>query len=394
MKIKLTQKKTLLKLTALALAALAIVVFVKHDYSFYDQTIATVTHIEESQTGIKTGFDGNYEYEEEYLTQKLTLTIRNGQHEGQTVYAENSCTASGVYDTRYEKGDDVFVENLAEASASEDGSRQLTGRVTGLKRDWFVALVLALLFALFLAVGGREGALTILSLILNILCFWWMLSLYLKGTNILLLTAPMAVFFTAMLLFFMHGFNRKSMIALAATLCSVAATTLIAWIVLRAGGSVDYEFMDYLVQPYEQRDADMIFLSEIIIGSLGAIMDIVVTITMTVDQVTAHNPQISARELLRSCRTVGDDIVGTMLSIMFFSNVAAAIPFIILSMRNGIAFAAILRYHSFFEIARFLTGSIGIVLSIPAAAFIAVWYYTRHNPCPEDQKEVRPCSSR
>lgn len=383
---KTTRNLTALKLAVLALAALAVVVFVKYDYSFYDQTIATVTAVEERETETKTGFDGTYEYEEAYLTQELTLTVRNGQYKGETLSSENSCTASGVYDTRYEKGDDVFVENLEEGPAA-DGGFLLTGSVTGLKRDYFVALVLALLFALFLAVGGREGALTILSLILNMLCFYWVLTLYLKGVNLLLMTVPMALFFTAMLLFFMHGFNRKSLIALAATFCSVAVTTLIAWLVLRAGGSVDYEFMDYLIQPYEQRDADLIFLSEILIGSLGASMDIVVTITMTVDQITAHNPRITAKELFQSCRTVGDDLVGTMISIMFFSNVAAAVPFIILSMRNGIAFATILRYHSFFEIARFLTGSIGIVLSIPAAAGIAVWYYTRKT----HRKEADPC---
>lgn len=385
---KALNKKMALKLAVLLLAVLAIAVFVKNNYGFYDQIIATVTYVEEEAAGSKDSFDGNYEYEEKYLTQKLTLTVRNGQYKGSTVHAENSCTASGVYDTRYEKGDDVFVEKLEKGSGSETGDPALTCRISGLKRDYFVALVLALLFALFLAVGGKEGALTVLSLLLNILCFYWVLTLYLKGVNLLLMTVPMALFFTAMLLFFMHGFNRKSVIALAATFCSVALTTLTAWIVLRLSGNVDYEFMDYLVQPYEQRDADLIFLSEILIGSLGACMDIVVTITMTVDQIAAHNPQVTAKELVRSCRAVGDDVVGTMLSIMFFSNVAAALPFIILSMRNGIAFATILRYHSFFEIARFLTGSIGIVLSIPAASLMAIWYYTRH----AGRKEAAPCS--
>lgn len=382
------KKKLVLKLAVLLLAVLAAAVFVKNDYGFYHQTIATVTQVEEVSAGTKDGFDGSFEYEEEYLTQTLTLTVRNGTYKGSAARAENSCTVSGVYDTRYETGDDVFVEKLEAASGSEEDGL-LTCRVSGLKRDYFVVLVLALLFALFLAVGGKEGALTVLSLVLNILCFYWVLTLYLKGTNLLLMTIPMVLFFTAMLLFFMHGFNRRSVIALAATLCSVVLTTLTAWIVLRLSGNVDYEFMDYLVQPYEQRDADLIFLSEILIGCLGACMDIVVTITMTVDQIAAHNPQVTARELMRSCRTVGDDVVGTMLSIMFFSNVAAALPFIILSMRNGIAFATILRYHSFFEIARFLTGSIGIVLSIPAASLIAIWYYTRR----AGRKEESPCSS-
>ena len=50
-------------------------------------------------------------------------------------------------------------------------------------------------------------------------------------------------------------------------------------------------------------------------------------------------------------------IVPAATPVSYTHLVAAAVPFIILSMRNGIAFATILRYHSFFEIARFLTGS-------------------------------------
>ena len=107
-------------------------------------------------------------------------------------------------------------------------------------------------------------------------------------------------------------------------------------------------------------------------------MDVVVTIVMTVDQIVLHNPEADKKSLWRSCKTVGDDVVGTMLGIMFFANVAASIPFIMLCMRNGFHFLTILRYHSFFELARFLTGSIGIVLSIPIAAFVAVtWYRLR-----------------
>jgi len=128
----------------------------------------------------------------------------------------------------------------------------------------------------------------------------------------------------------------------------------------------------------------------------------VVTLVMTVDQIVTLQPDTPRRSLWKSCRTVGDDVVGTMLGIMFFANVAASIPFIMLCMRNGFSFLTILRYHSFFELARFLTGSIGIVLAIPVASFIAVMYYTRQSgrglleknqPQGEnaDGKAVKPC---
>ena len=55
-------------------------------------------------------------------------------------------------------------------------------------------------------------------------------------------------------------------------------------------------------------------------------------------------------------------------------------------MRNGIAFRTIIRYNLFFELARFLTGSISIVAAIPISAFVAVWWYGRKEQ--EEGKET------
>jgi len=378
---KLDKKKIYVKLFILLLITAAVFLLVKNDYGLYDETIGTVTAVENTVQETKQGFDGTREYEETYYLQKLTLELRNGEHQGKTLYAEHVCTSSGVYDTTYNKGDDVFVEKIA---VSEDGA--LTGNVTETKRDYIVATVAALLFALFLLAAGREGTMTIVSLLLNVGAFYVVLRLYLDGHNILFMTIPMVIFFTAMLLFFMYGFSRRTWVSLAAVLLTAGLTTLIAWIVMRFS-TIDFEFMEYLIQPYDPVDAGYIFLAEILIGALGAIMDVVVTLVMTVDQIVVHNPDATRRSLWKSCRTVGDDVVGTMLGIMFFANVAASIPFIMLCMRNGFAFLTILRYHSFFELARFLTGSIGIVLAIPVASLIAVTYYTRHH----DRKEAVSC---
>ena len=377
-----TQEKTYIKrVLVLLLVTAAVFLLVKNDYALYEQTIGTVVGVENVETDTKKGFDGKREYEEKYYEQTLTIKIRNGVHKGGEMQAKHICTSSGVYDTEYKRGDDVFVEKI---EAGEDSI--FTCNVTETKRDYVVATVAALLFALFLLVAGKEGAMTIFSLVLNVAAFYVVLLLYLNGHNILYMTIPMVVFFTAMLLVFMHGWNRKTWVSLVAVLATAAITTGIAAIVLRYS-NVDYNFMEYLIQPFDPVDAGYIFLAEILIGALGAIMDVVVTIVMTVDQITLHNPETTRKSLWKSCRTVGDDVVGTMLGIMFFANVAATIPFIMLCMRNGFSFLTILRYHSFFELARFLTGSIGIVLAIPVGAFVAVTWYTWKR----DRKAVKSC---
>ena len=379
-----TQKKTYIrKVLILLLVTAAVFLLVKNNYVLYDQTIGTVKTVSMAETDTKKGFDGKREYEEKYYEQTLTIKIRNGEYRGQTLTAKHTCTSSSVYDTEYKKGDDVFVEKIV---LGKDGD--LTGNVTETKRDYVVATVAALLFCLFLLVAGKEGAMTIVSLVLNVAAFYVVLRLYLNGHNILFMTVPMVVFFTAMLLIFMYGWNRKTWVSLIAVLITAAITTAIAAAVLHFS-DVDYNFMEYLIQPFDPVDAGYIFLSEILIGALGAIMDVVVTIVMTVDQITLHNPETMRKSLWKSCRTVGDDVVGTMLGIMFFANVAASIPFMMLCMRNGFSFLTILKYHSFFEIARFLTGSIGIVLAIPVAAFVAVMWYSRGRN--RGGKEVKPC---
>ena len=373
------KKKWLCSLLLFIVITAVIFFLVKNDYGLYQATIGKVTAVEDTHVKTRTGFDGTHEYEEKYYEQTITAKLMNGIHKGKTVRLTNTYAESTVYDTKYKAGDDVFVESLE--SSSNDGP--LIGKVAGIKRDHYVVLVLTLLFGLFLLIDGKKGTLTIFSLVLNMIVFYYMLVLYNHGTNILALSIPMVIFFTAMLLFFMHGISEKTLLSFVATMITVAVTTAIAAIVMKFS-EIDYTFMDYLQQPFDPVDAGYIFLSELLIGCLGAIMDVVVTVIMTVNQMISNTPDLNIKTLIKSCRNVGDDVVGTMINIMFFTNIAASLPFFILSMRNGIAVLTILKYHVFFELARFLVGSIGVVLSIPISGFLAAYYY-------KQQRKAKKC---
>jgi uncharacterized membrane protein len=370
---KFLQKRTLLKILVFLAVILVVWTGMHNDYFLYHKTIANVRSTRQTYIKTQTGSDGTYEYDEKLYRQHITAVIKNGKYKGQTVQLTSEYSQSQVYDTKYNKGDSIFVDTVRHSSSG------LRANVVSVKRDYLIVTILAALFGLFLLVGGRLGILTIFSLVLNMAAFYWVLVLYTKGHNILYMTIPMTVFFTIMLLFFMLGKNEKTLIASIATLVTVGAVTLLSAVVMHFSGRIDFDFMDYLSQPYSQGNANLIFLSEVLVGGLGAVMDVVVTMVMTVSEIVQTGEHVTRKSLIRSCRSVGDDLVGTMINLMFLTNIASCIPAFILYMRNGIHFSSILHYNVFFELARFLTGSIGTVLAIPVAAFIAIsWYEHRH----------------
>lgn len=346
-------KKFILRFTIIIFCSFLLFLAVYNNCGQYDSTIAKVTSVSQAKNK-----DGSY-------TQTLTGTIKNGSHKGETVTLKNSYDSALVYDDEYSRGNYLFI------SLDQDKASSLSGKITGVKRDYYVALVLLVLLDLLLIVGNRQGFYTTIGLMINISLFYGLLTLYEQKANVLLLSIGLVILFSAIVLVLINGFNRRTLISLCATLSAVAVIGLLSAAAIHFGPQISYEFMEYLPEPYTQSDANLLFLSEILIGGLGVIMDIAVTITSCTAELIRKDPQISKKALLLSCRQVADDITGTMINVVFFTNIAACVPIFIISMKNDISFFTVLKYNSFFEIARFLTGSIGIILTIPLAIFAA-----------------------
>ncbi|MBN7773407.1 YibE/F family protein [Clostridium aminobutyricum] len=358
-------KKTAPKLAIIACCSILLIILAFNDYYLYNTPIAKIVEIKEDYSTSKQ----NGVYVEKYYTQDILAVIQNGTYKGEIVRLKNQYTQSGVYDDRFSRGNDVFIEKI------ENKQTEFTATISGKKRDQYVASAVVILVALLTALAGRKGIFVAASLAFNLVCFYYALTLYEQGINLLALMIPLVISFSILTLYFIGGWSRLTLVSLLSTLATVMIVTFISAVVLHFSDKVDYDFMEYLPQPYEQSSANIIFLSEILIGSLGAVMDIVVTMVSTVKELTQTSAHISSKELIASCRRVGDDILGTMINVMFFTNVASGIPFFLLCLRNEIQFTTIIRYNLFFEIARFLTGGIGIVLAIPISAFLAVYFY-------------------
>ncbi len=332
----------MIKITALCLLSMVAFLMVYHNSHHYDRPIGQITSV----------INGSEE-------QTLTLTLTNGSEPGRTVQLNHDYEPALVYGEKYHRGDFLFLEE------SVNDTDQITYSIVGQKRDYFIALLFILLFDALLLVGGRQGTFTILGLVLNVCLFYGMLSLYSKGIPVFPLTVVIILLFSVILLVLINGINKITALSILATLSAVTVVGILSAVAIHWAPPVAYEFMEYLPEPFSYEEANAMLLSEILIGGLGVMLDISVSLTACGMELLRKNPLIPSKELVSSCKQVAEDITGTMINVVLLTNIAGFIPVFMLSMENGFHLSTIMKNNLFFPMVRFLTGSMGIILVIP-----------------------------
>ena len=350
--------KRMVMLVLLIVAALGYF-FVAHDAFLYDTTIVRITAIETRHTETQDGIVSGTEH---YYGQSITGQVLNGEQKGEDVFLYNQYTDSNVRDEQYRVGDCLLVEL---------GQEGISGKILEQKRDTLVYAVSAALLLGMIAVADWSGLLAVGSLVINIVLLVGALYCYLDGWNILALTAVMILLFTILSLLIGNGWNRRSMLAIVVTLLSLAATAVIYLLVRGVTPALQYQMLEFGVVP---DDLSALFFCEIMVGGLGAVMDVAISLISTADELLERNPHIPYPELRQSVRAVSDDIMGTMVNVLFFPYICGGLPEMLLMMRNNLTISFVWEYVLSFEMVRFLTGSIGLVLAIPISQLVLrVW---------------------
>lgn len=115
----------------------------------------------------------------------------------------------------------------------------------------------------------------------------------------------------------------------------------------------------------------------VVIGSLGAVMDVAITMSSSIFGLYEKDPSISIKELTKSGLEIGKDIMGTMTNILFFAYVSGSIPTLLLYFKNASPFGYTLQINLSLELVRALAGGIGIVLTIPIGLYTAILFIKR-----------------
>lgn len=356
-------KKTIkISIILFIIVSIAGVYFVNHNERYYSRTIAKITSITVANDKQVRDLYGNVE---NIYTQHINAVIMNGIHEGQKIELQNNTSESHVFDTSYEVNDEVFI------SYHEDSQKSITSAsILDLKRDKYMVYILIIFIILAVVVGGYKGLRSLASVSVNILVSYIFIEFYIARSNVFLITAVASLIFIVLSILLVNGINKKSSAAIMGTVAGTLFSLLLTLIVIAVtnGSGIHYEEMDYL--PY---DSNQLFIAEIIIGALGGIIDIAITISSAIKEILDKNPDIEVKTLIKSGQEIGKDIMGSMANILIFAYVSGSIPMIILWLKNGYSLFNIINYNLSLELIRALTGSIGIVISIPITIYISVF---------------------
>ena len=353
------KRKRIISICAVIFLLMAAMVFTYNNYFLYKEDVVKITAVKNEEVYEKEGLNGEVE---KYYNQEITAIIKSGEYKGKSITLNNTCSYSGVKDEGYKKGNYLFVS----LSGSED---KLSANILSVKRDMYVMVLICVFILGIVIFAGKKGVLSIISIIMNIIIFTYALNEYVNGKDILKLCNLMIILFTMISLILASGINKQTVCAIISTLISVALIFIIYKITKENFEQPEYMMMEYITNP---EHLDHIFMAGVLIGGLGAIMDVAISISVAVNELINKDKNISVKNLISSVKEIGYDIMGTMINVLFFTYMCGTIPMMILKIKNGYKFLSIIKFQIPFEIIRFLVGAIGIVVTIPISGFIAI----------------------
>lgn len=353
------KRKRIISICAVIFLLMAAMVFTYNNYFLYKEDVVKITAVKNEEVYEKEGLNGEVE---KYYNQEITAIIKSGEYKGKSITLNNTCSYSGVKDEGYKKGNYLFVS----LSGSED---KPSANILSVKRDMYVMVLICVFILGIVIFAGKKGVLSIISIIMNIIIFTYALNEYVNGKDILKLCNLMIILFTMISLILASGINKQTVCAIISTLISVALIFIIYKITKENFEQPEYMMMEYITNP---EHLDHIFMAGVLIGGLGAIMDVAISISVAVNELINKDKNISVKNLISSVKEIGYDIMGTMINVLFFTYMCGTIPMLILKIKNGYKFLSIIKFQIPFEIIRFLVGAIGIVVTIPISGFIAI----------------------
>ncbi|MGX7024740.1 YibE/F family protein [Vagococcus hydrophili] len=359
--IQIDKKKKISLLILLFISS--ILIYQSFQFDNYQQPIGKIVSIKNISTVENLDEHGNHDVISE---DQLNIHILNSAYKNKEISLINTYSSSKAKNQSYHKNEYVFLHLTKE-------SENLTGNIIDLKRDHYLILLITLFLALLIIFNGGYGLRVLSSFILNGSFFILLFSLYkqMDSHSLLLLFVLFIPLLVSCSFLLTNGWNTKSKVAILSTLIGSLITFLLGFIVIELLNhqGLHYEEMELITRP-----PHILFLSSLLIGCVGAVMDVSMTIISALFELKETQKNISLKELARSGNNIGHDIMGPMINIMFFSYLSGSIPLILIFLRNEMAFNYTFSIVLSLEMARALVGSIGILLAIPISIKVTSFF--------------------
>ncbi len=315
----------------------------------------------------------------------FNATITAGDKKGQMVEAIQTFDSfTPVNYKQVEVGDKIFLYQYEDADGTLKWYADEYIRLDGI-------IILAIIFAILILLFGRsKGVNTLVSLVFTVLSvFIVFVPSILSGQNIYISSIVTCVYITAMTLLIVYGANKKSLAAgigcVAGVLISGLLTVIMSEILQLTGILNEESIYITYINEHNPIDLKAIIFGSIILGAIGAIMDVAMSIASSLYELCENIEKPTLKQMLKSGLTIGRDIMGTMANTLVLAYIGSSLSVVLLlCVYNNSLMYLLNREMIIVEVLQALVGSLGILMAIPFTTFISSVLYIKHK---EDKLE-------
>lgn len=268
----------------------------------------------------------------------------------------------------------VFVQ------AGQDGSSDHY-YLEGFDRRAALMGLVALFVAMLIVLSGWQGLKVALSIAISIALIGYVLvPLFLRGYNPVPIAIILSGIFTLIGTGLSTGWNRKSLVTAVGTMGGAMVAYAVSWIF------ADWAHLSGLATEEDRMFFDKnpllhprgLLFAGIIVASAGVVEDVAVSIVSGVAEVRKANHRLSMRELFTAGMVIGKDHMAALANTLVYAYVGGSLSTLLLYKQFGGSWLKFINFDSIVdEIVRSLSGTIGLIFTVPITALLAAWVIRR-----------------
>lgn len=323
-------------------------------------------------------------------TQVLNVKILEGPYQGQQVVATNTLLGKMETDKMFGIGDQAFLV----LDEIDDGR---VARATAYDhfRLTLELLLVALFAVLLISFAGWGGVKALLSFGFAVLVMWKvLLPNILVGRDPVWISLGVVTLITAATLYLVAGVNKIALVALIGSLLGILLTIGLALLLLppfRLHGAVQPFSETLLYSGFDHLNLTRVFLAAIFIGASGAVLDVAIDVSTSMNEVIEKRPDLPRRELIGSGFNVGRNMTSTMVTTLLMAYASGYMALLMVFMAQGIPPLYLLNTNYVAaEILKTIVGSLGLVTVAPFTAIVGGFVYVKGRFASEHEIESGP----
>lgn len=311
--------------------------------------------------------------------QRVNIQLLGGPDKGTDQMIEYIMNASSFDVQKLSVGDTVIVAKTVLANEQTEYVIMDKFRIPGVAIGLVAFLLLAIIF------GGIRGFTSMLGLgaSLAILVFG-VVPAIMSGIDPLVVCLVAAIVIAVVSILLAHGFNKRSYIALTATIVTLIGAIIFSfagvWLATLSGtGSEAALYLQIGSLP--SLNLQGLLLGAMIIGILGVLDDVTTAQVAAVEEIGIADSSLNAKELYQRGLRVGREHIASLVNTLALAYAGASFPlFLIFAVQGGPPLWVVLNAEYVMEeVVRTIVGGASLVIAVPISTGFAAWYFGKHH---------------